>query len=130
MRQIIILLAYLLLITACGRDPAQLRSELQSIDSEMLQLRIAAQKHRAQMDEAEFNTFIGSADGLPCVRPAPSSELEAVASTGAMKERRVSVLDDGSSARAGGEHTEQRRFADSGKRPDRLGDPAAGVRVF
>ena len=59
MRQIIILLAFLL-ITACGSNKAQLRSELQSIDAEMLSLRIAAEQHRAQMDQTEFNTFIGS----------------------------------------------------------------------
>ncbi|MES2658854.1 MAG: hypothetical protein V4689_09560 [Verrucomicrobiota bacterium] len=59
MKQIIIL-AFSLLIAACGPNKTQLRSELQSIDSEMVNLRIAAEQHRSKMDQAEYVAFIGS----------------------------------------------------------------------
>ncbi|GAA5117426.1 hypothetical protein JIN84_17400 [Luteolibacter yonseiensis] len=59
MKQILII-ACTFLFVACGPDRARLRTELQSIEAEMVQLRIAAEQQRAQMDQAEFNVFIGS----------------------------------------------------------------------
>ncbi|MES2657193.1 MAG: hypothetical protein V4689_01175 [Verrucomicrobiota bacterium] len=56
----LIILAIAFLIASCGPNKGQLRSELQSVESEMLELRIAAEQHRAQMDQAEFQAFIGS----------------------------------------------------------------------
>lgn len=55
----ILLIAFTFLFAACGPDKGQLRAELQSIESEMVQLRIAAEQHRVQMDEAEYDAFIG-----------------------------------------------------------------------
>src|SRR5688572_6965201 len=50
----ILLIAFAFLFVACGPDKARLRTELQSIEAEMVQLRIAAEQQRAQMDQAEF----------------------------------------------------------------------------
>jgi hypothetical protein len=56
----ILLIALAFLFVACGPDETQLHAELKSIDAEIVQLRIAAEQQRAQMDQAEFNAFIGS----------------------------------------------------------------------
>ncbi|MEO5917254.1 MAG: hypothetical protein ABIS50_23690 [Luteolibacter sp.] len=56
----ILLIAFTFLFVACGPNKAQLRAELQSIESEMVSLRISAEQHRAQMDQAEYDAFIGS----------------------------------------------------------------------
>jgi hypothetical protein len=56
----VLLFAFTFLFIACGPDKSQLRTELQAIDAEMVQLRMAAEQQRAQMDQAEFNAFIGS----------------------------------------------------------------------
>jgi hypothetical protein len=56
----ILLIAFAFLFLACGPNKTQLRAELQSIESEMVSLRIAAEQHRAQMDQAEYDAFIGS----------------------------------------------------------------------
>ena len=56
----LLLIAFTFLFVACGPNKAQLRAELQSVESEMVQLRIAAELHRAQMDQAEYDAFIGS----------------------------------------------------------------------
>jgi len=56
----ILLLMTILALAACGQNEGQLRSELQNIEAEMVSLRIVAEQHRVQMDQAEFNAFIGS----------------------------------------------------------------------
>jgi hypothetical protein len=37
------------LLAACGPDKSELRSELRAIDSELMNLRVAAEQHQAQM---------------------------------------------------------------------------------
>lgn len=56
----LLILTLALLLAACGPDKAQLQSELQSIDAEMLDLRLAAEQHRARRDEAEYSVLVGS----------------------------------------------------------------------
>ena len=48
------------LMTACGPSESELRAELSRINAQMMSLNIAAQQHRAQMSQAEFDAFIGS----------------------------------------------------------------------
>lgn len=55
-----LLCALALLLTACGPSESELRAELRSIEAEMTQLGISAGQYRAQMSQAEFDTFVGS----------------------------------------------------------------------
>jgi len=55
-----LLLVLAILFASCGPSESDHRVELRSIDSELFQLGIAAQQHRAQMSNAEFDAFIGS----------------------------------------------------------------------
>lgn len=56
----VIILVLVAMLTACGPNKSQLKSELSAIDHELMELRIAAEQHRAQMSQAEFDAFIGS----------------------------------------------------------------------
>lgn len=49
-----------LFLVACGPNDSELRAELRSIEDEMTRLAISANRYRAEMNEAEFATFIGS----------------------------------------------------------------------
>lgn len=49
-----------LLLSACGPSKSELRAELSQIDAELMSLRIAANQHRSEMSQAEFDAFIGS----------------------------------------------------------------------
>lgn len=57
---VLAILAIAGLLAACGPDKSELRSELRAIDTELVGIRIAAEQHRAQMSQAEFDAFIGS----------------------------------------------------------------------
>lgn len=59
MKKLIILL-FALGLASCGPSESELRAELNSINAELTQLGIAAQRHRAEMNNAEFDAFIGS----------------------------------------------------------------------
>ena len=49
------------MLQSCGGpNKSELRTELQSIDHELVVLRTAAYKYQSQMNQAEFATFIGS----------------------------------------------------------------------
>ena len=56
----ILILLLSLGLSCCGPNEAELRAELQSIDSELVQLRTATYRYQSQMDQAEFASFIGS----------------------------------------------------------------------
>lgn len=62
MKNPLILLTLLvsLILPSCGPNEADLRAELQAIDSEMVMLRNAAYCHQSEMSQAEFSAFIGS----------------------------------------------------------------------
>ena len=45
---------------SCGPNEAELRAELQAIDSEMVMLRNAAYRHQSEMSQAEFAALIGT----------------------------------------------------------------------
>ena len=57
---LLLALAFATLLASCGPSESQLRSELQSIDSEMTAIRIAMNQHRSQMSQAEIEAFLGS----------------------------------------------------------------------
>jgi hypothetical protein len=57
---LIIAVAVVAILVACGPDKAKLRTELQSIDKELVQIQTVAEQYRARMSAAEFDTFIGS----------------------------------------------------------------------
>ena len=59
-KSIIVVLTLAVVLAACGPDKAKLRAELQSIDTELVQIRAVAEQYRAQMNEAEFDAFVGS----------------------------------------------------------------------
>lgn len=59
-KSIIFVLVLAVVLAACGPDKATLRAELHAIDTELMSLRVAAEQHRAQMSQAEFEAFIGS----------------------------------------------------------------------
>lgn len=56
----LIALLMLGLLAACGPSEAELRSELQRIESEMLAIELAAKQHAAEMDRASVNAAAGS----------------------------------------------------------------------
>lgn len=61
MKRTAILIPFLCLtLQSCGPNKAELRTELQSIDHELVILRNAAYRYQSQMNQAEFATFIGS----------------------------------------------------------------------
>jgi hypothetical protein len=55
-----IIILVIVISVACGPYRSKLRSELQSIDAELVQIRAVAEQCRAQMNQAEFDAFIGS----------------------------------------------------------------------
>jgi hypothetical protein len=57
---ILLTLVFSVLIPACGPNESELRTELQSIDSELMSLRNAAYRHQSEMNQAEFASFIGT----------------------------------------------------------------------
>ena len=59
-KAVLVTLALAGLLAACGPSKSELRAELRAIDTELVSLRVAAEQHRAQMGQAEFDAFIGS----------------------------------------------------------------------
>jgi hypothetical protein len=59
-KAVLVTLALACLLAACGPSKSELRAELRAIDNELVSLRVAAEQHRAQMSQAEFDAFIGS----------------------------------------------------------------------
>jgi hypothetical protein len=59
-KAVLVTLALAGLLAACGPSKSELRAELCAIDTELMSLRVAAEQHRAQMSQAEFDAFIGS----------------------------------------------------------------------
>ena len=61
MKNPLILLTLLvsLILPSCGPNEADLRAELQAIESEMVMLRNAAYRYQSQMSQAEFASFVG-----------------------------------------------------------------------
>jgi hypothetical protein len=59
-KAVLVTLALAGLLAACGPSKSELRAELRAIDTELVSLRVAAEQHRAQMSQAEFDAFIGS----------------------------------------------------------------------
>ena len=57
---ILFLTAISLLVTSCGPSEEELRAELRAIDGELMAIRIAANRYRAQMNQAEVDAFFGS----------------------------------------------------------------------
>ena len=49
-----------LLLAACGPSESELRTELHQIDAELVAIQVAANRHRSQMSQAEFDAFFGS----------------------------------------------------------------------
>jgi len=62
MKTPLILLTLLLplMLPSCGPNEADLRVELQAIDSEMVMLRNAVYRHQSEMSQAEFAALIGT----------------------------------------------------------------------
>jgi Ni,Fe-hydrogenase I small subunit len=48
------------LLASCGSSKSELRAELQSIDREIMAIRIAVNQHRSQMSQSEVDAFFGS----------------------------------------------------------------------
>jgi hypothetical protein len=59
-KSIIAIILLVAVLAACGPDKAKLRTELQSIDTELVQIRAVADQYRARMSAAEFDAFVGS----------------------------------------------------------------------
>lgn len=53
-------LIFSLVLPSCGPNEAELRTEMHSIDRELMALRNAAYRYQSQMNQAEFAAFIGS----------------------------------------------------------------------
>jgi len=49
-----------LVLAACGPDKAKLRTELQSINAELVQIQGVAAQYQARMSAAEIDAFLGS----------------------------------------------------------------------
>ena len=49
-----------LLLAACGPSESELRTELRQINAELVAIQVAANQHRSQMSQAEFDAFFGS----------------------------------------------------------------------
>lgn len=109
MKNPLILLTLLvsLILPSCGPNEADLRAELQAIDSEMVMLRNAAYRHQSEMSQAEFSAFIGSfatgygitsgegdiaGEGVGTVISAASDYDVASYSLEQIKERQVELL--------------------------------------
>ena len=60
MKPILTLLAVALFFASCGSNEAELRSELASVDAELLNVSLAAEQHQAAMNEAEAGVYLGS----------------------------------------------------------------------
>ncbi|RYD24359.1 MAG: hypothetical protein EOP88_00510 [Verrucomicrobiaceae bacterium] len=60
MKPIPTLLTVALLSASCGSNEAKLRSELESVDAELLHVSLAAEQHQAAMNEAEAGVYLGS----------------------------------------------------------------------
>lgn len=59
-KSIITVIALAAILAACGPNKAKLRTELQSIDAELVQIQATAGHYRDRMSAAEFDAFIGS----------------------------------------------------------------------
>ena len=60
MKHLLILLTAALSLASCQSNQTRLRSELQAIDTELLQLSLTAEQHQARMDEAGYDVLVGS----------------------------------------------------------------------
>ena len=59
-KSIVAVIALVAILAACGPDRAKLRTELQSINAELDQIRTSAAQQQARMSAAEFDAHIGS----------------------------------------------------------------------
>jgi len=59
-KSIIVILILAVVLAACGPNKSKLRTELQSIDAELVYIRTTAGHYRDRMSAAEFDAFIGS----------------------------------------------------------------------
>jgi hypothetical protein len=56
---LLLTLSFSILIPACGPSESELRTELQSIEGELMSLRNAAYRHQSEMSQAEFAAMMG-----------------------------------------------------------------------
>lgn len=47
-------------LTSCGPSEEELRAELRTVDQKLMAISMAANRHRAQMSQAEMDTLLGS----------------------------------------------------------------------
>lgn len=48
-----------LIFGSCGPNKSQLRTELQGVEREMMDLQAAAYQHQSAMNQADFDSFVG-----------------------------------------------------------------------
>lgn len=57
---LIFLLPLTVLLASCGPSEEELRAELRTVDQKLMVISMAANRHRAQMNQAEMDTLLGS----------------------------------------------------------------------
>ena len=58
--QLFLILSFTVLLSSCGPSEEELRAELREINGELMAINIAANRYRAQMNQAEVDAFFGS----------------------------------------------------------------------